>query len=157
VPQARITIVGSGPSKALQKRASDAVTITGYVTDVRPHVARGEVYVVPLLVGGGTRLKALEAMAMRKAIVTTGVGCEGIDLRQEESALFADSPEAFAAAVVRLFRDRELRVRLAERACELAVRNYGWRAIGDRLDAVCRSVTARQDGHERPIAVPHAV
>jgi sugar transferase (PEP-CTERM/EpsH1 system associated) len=157
VPQARITIVGSGPSMALQRRASDAVTITGYVTDVRPHVARGEVYVVPLLVGGGTRLKALEAMAMRKPIVTTGVGCEGIDLRQEESALFADSPEAFAGAVVRLFRDRDLRVRLAERAFALAVERYGWSSIGDRLDAVCRSVTSRRDAGDRPSAVPQAV
>jgi len=157
VPQATITVVGSGPSRALLKRASDRVTITGYVTDVRPHVARGQVYVVPLLVGGGTRLKALEAMAMKKPIVTTGVGCEGIDLRQEESALFADAPEAFAAAVVRLFRDRELRVRLAERARALAVESYGWSSIGDRLDAICRSVASRRDPQDRPGALPQAV
>jgi polysaccharide biosynthesis protein PslH len=65
VPDATLTIVGSGPSRALLRRASDRVRVTGYVEDVRPYVAQGQVYVVPLLVGGGTRLKALEAMAMR--------------------------------------------------------------------------------------------
>lgn len=146
VPQARITVVGSGPSKALLRRASDRVTITGYVKDVRPWVTRGQVYVVPLLVGGGTRLKALEAMAMKKPIVTTGVGCEGIDLRHEESALFADEPEAFAREVIRLFRSPDLRTRLAERAHGIAVQQYGWSAIGDRLDAVCRSAVALRRG-----------
>jgi glycosyltransferase involved in cell wall biosynthesis len=143
VPDARITIVGSGPSKALQRRASDRVVVTGYVPDVRPYVREGEVYVVPLLVGGGTRLKALEAMAMHTPIVTTSVGCEGIDLREGESALFADAPEAFAAAVVRLFRDRALRARLGARAGALAAERYGWQAIGDTLDAVLRRVAAR--------------
>jgi glycosyltransferase involved in cell wall biosynthesis len=142
VPQARLTIVGSGPSRALQRRASDRVTVTGYVKDVRPWVARGQVYVVPLLVGGGTRLKALEAMAMRKPIVTTSVGCEGIDLRHEESALFADEPEAFARSVIRLFRDPALRARLAQRAGAIASEAYGWGAIGGKLDAICRSVAA---------------
>ncbi len=142
VPDATLTIVGSGPSQALLRRATDRIAVTGYVKDVRPFVARGQVYVVPLLVGGGTRLKALEAMSMSKAIVTTSVGCEGIDLRHEVSALFADEPEAFAAAVVRLFRDEALRARLAERAAG-AAEAYGWRSIGERLDEVCRVVARR--------------
>lgn len=139
-PRATLTIVGSRPSAALQKRATEGVTITGYVEDVRPPVARGQVYVVPLLVGGGTRLKAVEAMSMKKAIVTTSVGCEGIDLRQEESALFADQPEAFANAVLRLFGDAPLRSRLAERAQAIAREHYGWDTIGTQLDVVCRSL-----------------
>lgn len=150
VPGATVTVVGSGPSRALQRRASDRVRVTGWVDDVRPHVARGEVYVVPLLVGGGTRLKALEAMAMAKPIVTTSVGCEGIDLRHEESALFADAPAAFAAAVVRLFRDDALRARLGQAALARAAATYGWRSIGDRLDAVCREAVARHGAAPRP-------
>lgn len=146
VPDATITVVGSGPSRALQRRASDRIRVTGYVPDVRPEVARGQVYVVPLLVGGGTRLKALEAMAMRKAIVTTSVGCEGIDLVHGESALFADTPEGLAQAVVRLFRDPALRARLAERAAALAAERYGWRSIGERLDGIARAVVARRAG-----------
>ena len=146
VPEARLTIVGSGASKAMQRRATDRVVVTGYVPDVRPYVAKGQVYVIPLLVGGGTRLKALEAMAMRKAIVTTSVGCEGIDLVQGESALFADTPEELAQAVIRLFREPELRARLAERAAALAAAKYGWGSIGDRLDAIARDVVARRQG-----------
>lgn len=144
VPEATITVVGSGPTRALLRRAGGPVTVTGYVKDVRPEVARGQVYVVPLLVGGGTRLKALEAMAMRKAIVTTSVGCEGIDLVPGESALFADTPEGLAAAVVRLFRDPALRDRLAGKAAALAAERYGWRAIGERLDAIATAVVARR-------------
>jgi glycosyltransferase involved in cell wall biosynthesis len=144
VPEATLTIVGSGASKALQRRATDRITVTGYVEDVRPYVARGQVYVIPLLVGGGTRLKVLEAMAMRKPIVTTSVGCEGIDLVQGESALFSDTPEGLAEAVVRLFRDPALRARLADRAAALAAAQYGWSSIGDRLDAVARQVVARR-------------
>lgn len=143
VPDAKLTIVGSGPSRALLRRASDRVRVTGYVEDVRPYVAQGQVYVVPLLVGGGTRLKALEAMAMRKAIVTTSVGCEGIDLVHERSALFADDPEAFAREVVRLFRDDALRDRIAASAAALATAKYGWSAIGDTLDGICRGVVGQ--------------
>jgi len=148
VPEATLTIVGSGVSRALQRRATDRVIVTGYVPDVRPYVARGQVYVIPLLVGGGTRLKALEAMAMRKPIVTTSVGCEGIDLVQGESALFADPPEELAQAVIRLFREPELRARLAERAAALAADKYGWSSIGDKLDLICHAVVAGR----RPVA-----
>lgn len=149
-PRATLTVVGSRPSAALQRRAGGGVTVTGYVEDVRPPVAHGQVYVVPLLVGGGTRLKAVEAMSMRKAIVTTSVGCEGIDLRQEESALFADEPEDFAAAVVRLFGDAGLRARLAERAQSIARAHYGWDTIGSELDAVCRSLVPGPAGAAVP-------
>jgi polysaccharide biosynthesis protein PslH len=145
VPEATLTIVGSGVSRSIQRRATDRITVTGYVPDVRPYVARGQVYVIPLLVGGGTRLKALEAMAMRKAIVTTSVGCEGIDLVHEESALFADTPEGLAQAVIRLFREPDLRARLAERAAALAAAKYGWRSIGETLDAIARDVVARRE------------
>jgi glycosyltransferase involved in cell wall biosynthesis len=145
VPDATVTVVGSHVPKALLARASAEVIITGRVEDIRPYVARGQVYVVPLLVGGGTRLKALEAMSMKKAIVTTSVGCEGIELRQEESALFEDAPEAFARAVIRLFHDRDLRVRLGANAHALATERYGWSSIGESLDAVVRSVVGRRD------------
>lgn len=138
VPEARLDVVGARPARWLQRRATDRITVTGRVPDVRPWVRRAEVYVVPLLVGGGTRLKALEAMAMAKPIVTTSVGCEGIGLAEGRSALFADTPAAFAAAVVRTLRDAPLRARLAAEGRALAERTFGWGAIGERLDAACR-------------------
>jgi glycosyltransferase involved in cell wall biosynthesis len=97
--------VGKSPTRQLRARASENVIVTGFVDDVRPYMARAQVFVIPLLAGGGIRGKALEAMAMKRPIVTTTIGVEGIHLRHEESALFADTPDAFAKAVVRLFRD----------------------------------------------------
>ena len=134
VPGAKITIVGAFPSKALLRRQSSSVEITGYVTDVRPYIARSEVYVIPLLVGGGTRLKALEAMAMKKPIVSTSIGCEGIHVVDGQSVLFGDTPETFADQVIRLFEDADLRQRLASAAHGLVVGTYGWRSVGKRLE-----------------------
>jgi glycosyltransferase involved in cell wall biosynthesis len=105
-------------------------------------MARGQVFVIPLKAGGGIRGKALEAMAMKRPIVTTTIGVEGIYLRHEESALFADEPEAFANAVVRLLRDPGLRDRLASNAFATVQQSYNWEAKGRELNALLRSVVA---------------
>jgi len=139
-PQSRIYVVGKNPTRQLLARASDKVIVTGFVDDVRPYMARAQVFVIPLLAGGGIRGKALEAMAMKRPIVTTTIGVEGIHLRHEESALFADTPEAFANAVVKLFRDPGLRERLAGNAFETVQRSYNWEAKGKQLDGLLRSV-----------------
>lgn len=141
-PEARIVIVGANPSKNLLRRASKSIIITGYVDDVRPYIARSEVYVIPLRIGGGTRLKALEAMAMKKPIVSTRLGCEGIDLRHEESVLFADEPKEFARMVIRMFGDAALRARLTKNAYDRAVTQHGWQAIGKDLEHVHQSLVA---------------
>jgi len=142
--QARIYVVGKSPSRALRARASENVIVTGFVEDVRPYMARAQVFVIPLLAGGGIRGKALEAMAMRRPIVTTTIGVEGIDLRHEHSALVADTPEAFAKAVVRLFGDSGLRERLAQNAFATVQRSYNWEAKGKELDGLLRSVARGQ-------------
>jgi glycosyltransferase involved in cell wall biosynthesis len=139
-PQARIYVVGKSPTRSLLARASENVIVTGFVDDVRPYMARAQVFVIPLLAGGGIRGKALEAMAMKKPIVTTTIGVEGIRLRDEESALFADTPEGFANAVVRLFRDAGLRERLAGSAFAAVERFYHWEAKGKELDGLLRAV-----------------
>jgi len=139
-PQARIYIVGKNPPRQLLARASASVIVTGFVTDVRPYMARAQVFVIPLLAGGGIRGKALEAMAMKRPIVTTTIGVEGIHLRDEESVLFADTPDAFAKAVARLFRDPALRERLADNAFATVQRSYNWEAKGKELDGLLRSV-----------------
>jgi glycosyltransferase involved in cell wall biosynthesis len=139
-PTARIAAVGALPPKSLQRRASSNVVVTGWVDDVKPYFARGQVFVIPLLVGGGIRGKALEAMAMKRPIVTTTVGCEGINLKHEESALFADTPKDFASAVVRLFNDADLRTRLTEKAYQNVVEGYSWDSNGLALERVYQSL-----------------
>jgi glycosyltransferase involved in cell wall biosynthesis len=106
------------------------VELTGYVPDVRPYLRDAACVVVPLRVGGGTRLKILDAWAMGKAVVSTSVGCEGLEVRPGENILVADTPEAFADAVLSLLRDRELRRRLGRGGRATVEARYAWDAVG---------------------------
>jgi glycosyltransferase involved in cell wall biosynthesis len=155
-PQARIYVVGKSPPRQLLARASENVIVTGFVEDVRPYMARGQVFIIPLLAGGGIRGKALEAMAMKRPIVTTTLGVEGIHLRNEESALYADEPEAFAKAVVRLLRDPGLGERLAAKAFATVQQSYNWEAKGRELNALLRSVVAARAAKARLGSAPAA-
>ncbi len=135
-PDARFLIVGQNPHARLGALAGDpAVKLTGRVPDVRPYMAAAAVYVVPMRIGGGTRLKVLEAMAMGKAIVSTSLGCEGYPVRDGVELLIADSPAEFARAVVALLRDPARRLQLGRAAREFALSRYDWRAIVPRLEA----------------------
>ncbi len=136
VPQVKLYVVGKNPPDEITRRASQNVVVTGTVPDVRPYVWRSSVYVVPLRMGGGTRLKVAEALAMRKPMVSTRIGCEGIDLQDGESALMADSPQDFADAVVRLLGDKALRQKLAENGAKVAAQKYDWNVIGQTLEAI---------------------
>ena len=138
VPGARVSIVGAKPSVRVTRCASPSVEVTGFVDDIRPYLARAQVAIVPLWIGGGTRLKALEAVAMKKPIVATSVGCEGINFTDGEDILIADDAVAFAKAVVRLFRDPCLRESLAETAYKNLLPSYRWEAIGGKLDEAYR-------------------
>jgi glycosyltransferase involved in cell wall biosynthesis len=130
---ARLQVIGHRGDMQAPAAVAEAVEFTGFVDDLRPLVRDAAVYVVPLRAGSGTRLKILEAMAMGKAIVSTRIGAEGIGLRHEETALLADTPEDFTAAVCRLLGDAPLRQRLGAAARRAAERDYGWDAIGARL------------------------
>ena len=106
-PEATFTVVGRAPTPAVRRLAAEhRITVTGRVDDVRPYVSDAAVYVVPLRIGGGTRLKIFEAMAMGKAVVSTTVGAEGLPVENGEHLLLADEPHVFARSVVRLLRDR---------------------------------------------------
>ena len=136
VPQVKLYVVGKNPPSAITRRASERIVVTGTVPDVRPFVWRSSIYVVPLRMGGGTRLKVAEALAMKKPIVSTRIGCEGIDVKDGESVLIADSPQPFADAVVRLLRDAALRHMLSENGHEIAKEKYDWNVIGETLEAI---------------------
>ncbi len=143
VPSAKIYIVGSQPMPELMRRASENIIITGTVDDVRPYVWRSSVYVVPLRMGSGTRLKVLEAMAMKIPIVTTGIGSEGIDVHNGETALISDDPSEFADSVVRLLHDHDLRRRLSEAGHDLMKSKYEWSVIGENIDALYGKFTGK--------------
>jgi len=106
------------------------VELTGYVTDVRSYVTRARCYIVPLRVGGGSRLKILDAWAMGVAVVSTSVGCAGLAAAHERNILIADTPQEFAAAVVRVLDDDELRTRLGTNGRALVEQAYSWPVIG---------------------------
>lgn len=143
-PDVRFFAVGQDPPKDLHARAArdPRVVVTGYVTDVRPLIHHAAVYVVPLRVGGGTRLKVLDAMASGKAIVSTSIGCEGIEVRPGEHIAIGDTPEAFARETVQLLRDGDARRALGCAARRLAEERYSWRIVGDQLLAAYEAATA---------------
>jgi glycosyltransferase involved in cell wall biosynthesis len=99
------------------------------VDDVRPHIAAGDVYIVPLRIGGGTRLKIFEAMSMSRAVVSTTVGAEGLPVTPGRDIMVADTPERFAEAVVHLIRDVDARRRIESAARQLVVDRYDWAAV----------------------------
>ncbi len=146
-PQTRFWVVGKDPHPRLAPLAEDpAVVLTGWVQDVRPYIAAAGVYVIPLRIGGGTRLKVLEAMAMGKAIVSTALGCEGFDLTPGQELLVADPPAKFAAAVLSLLRQPERRRELGQNARHYAGSQYDWRHIVPKLaTAFDATQTQRRD------------
>ncbi len=128
-----LTIVGQNPSRAVLRKRSDHVRVTGYVHDVRPYLEGAEVFIAPLYAGGGTRLKILEAMAMGTPVVSTSIGCEGLPVSHGEHLLVADSPDEFADSILKLFRDPRLRATLAARGLETVRNGFGWERIGSDL------------------------
>jgi sugar transferase (PEP-CTERM/EpsH1 system associated) len=138
MPEVRFYIVGRSPHQRVLRLAEDpAVTVTGYVDDVRSYIASGWVYVVPLRIGGGTRLKVLEAMAMGKPVVSTSLGCEGFEgLVPGQHLSLADTPADFAQRVIELLDDTSRRQRLGQAARRFVEERYDWRLIVPKLEQV---------------------
>ena len=116
--------------------------VTGFVDDIRPYVHQAAAYVVPLRIGGGTRIKIFEAMAMGMPVVSTAIGAEGLPVQHGENVLLADDPAAFAAETVRVLQDGPLRRRLGLAARELVQSRYSWAAVTDILDRVVEKLAA---------------
>ena len=128
-----LDIVGLAPPPAIQALATGGARVSGTVPDVRPYLREAAVYVVPLRIGGGSRLKILEAFAMGVPVVSTSVGCEGLGVEHEKQLLVAETPEAFAQAVARLAGDGRLRETLTRQAWLHVQEYHGWEAIGRKL------------------------
>jgi polysaccharide biosynthesis protein PslH len=143
VPDARLLVVGRDPPESVRRLASDRIEVTGVVADVRPYFARATAVVVPLLSGGGTRMKILEAFAAGRAVVSTSIGAEGLEVSPGKHLLIADGAAAFGEKTRQLVDDGELRTALAAEARTLVEERYDWCALGDRLEETLRRAAER--------------
>jgi sugar transferase (PEP-CTERM/EpsH1 system associated) len=132
-PELRLVIVGAQPPDSIRALASDSVVVTGTVEDVRPYYHNALISVVPLRVGGGTRLKVLEAMAAGTPVVSTSLGAEGLAVTHGKDILIADSPEAMADAVVSMQADSPQQHELITNARRLVQTRYDWNVVGEIL------------------------
>ena len=143
VPGVTLAVVGRNPSARLKDAGKAAgVEVTGTVADVRPHVAEASVYVVPLRIGGGTRLKIFEALAMGKAVVATTIGAEGLPIVPGEHYIQADDAGAFARAVVELLENPDRRRALGGAGRRLVEARYSWEQVGRQFESLCEEIVA---------------
>ncbi len=150
IPDATLTVVGRNPSPALLSLADsdNSITVTGRVPDVRPFMNRASVYVVPIRIGGGTRLKIYEAMAMGLPVVSTVVGAEGLDIEDGRDILLRDDPIAFSDAIVSVLRDRELASRIGRCAASRVQVNNSWQRVTADFTRSC--YLAMGEEYEKP-------
>jgi glycosyltransferase involved in cell wall biosynthesis len=139
-PSARLYVVGEQPSPELRKRESGSVTVTGWVEDLEPYLDRATVVAAPLRFGGGTRVKVLEALAAGKAVVASRLAVAGIEVRDREHLLIADTAEDTARAIVHLFSDPSERARLADAAFQWARQNLAPERSADAYVALYRGL-----------------
>jgi sugar transferase (PEP-CTERM/EpsH1 system associated) len=134
IPSLKLFIVGHEPAPEIRKLAErENVVVTGYVDDVTTYYRLSQVTIVPLRGGGGTRLKILESMALGRPVVSTTLGCEGLDVTHKENIMIADTPSEFAECVVQLLTDKELKDRMVYNARHLVETYYDWKTISRRL------------------------
>lgn len=133
-PFAKLYIVGKNPPPKILALRCESIIVTGFVEDVRPYISKASVFVVPLRVGGGMRIKILEAFSMAKAVVSTSIGCEGIDVENGKDIYIEDNEDKFAKRVVELMRDREKRSEIGRNAFELVKTKYTWETVSELIE-----------------------
>ena len=150
VPDLTLTVVGRDPYPALVElsKRDPSVIVTGRVEDVRPYMDQAAAYIVPLRIGGGTRLKIYEAMAMEKAIVSTSIGAEGLPVTEGTEIVLADTPESFADAVVKLLKDRNLADEIGQRAAARVRKDFGWDTVADSFAGICERAISHKEAQE---------
>ena len=136
MPDAQLRVVGRHPPESLTRRGVPGVTFTGFVDDVRDHVRDAQAFIIPLRVGGGTRIKAFEAMAMGLPVISTRIGIEGLDVVDGRHFLCADGPDALADATLRLLSDAGLGLQLSRAARELVEARFGHRVAADVFGSI---------------------
>jgi glycosyltransferase involved in cell wall biosynthesis len=150
-PNAELLIVGQGSPQALDQLRRPGVIATGRVPDLTPYLAEAEVSVIPLRIGGGTRLKLVEAMSMGKAVVSTSLGAEGIDALHGTHVMLADEPASFAEAVSQLLDSADVRHRLGRQARALAMEKYSWSRSAQLMEDLHRDVVPGRGAGRLPM------
>ena len=145
VPEVSLTVVGRNPTRRIKALgdSNPQIKVTGRVDDVRPYMSRAGAYIVPLRIGGGTRLKVYEAMSMAMPLISTSIGAEGLPLEDGKVALLADNPDSFAKAVIRVLTDRKFADQMGRDARRFVTENFGWRRAAERFAEICRQAAER--------------
>ena len=148
VPGVTLTVVGRDPYPALLElsKRDPSVIVTGRVDDVRPYMEEAAIYIVPLRIGGGTRLKIYEAMAMEKPIVSTSIGAEGLPVTDGKEIVLADTPELFADAVVKLLKDPRVADEIGQCAAARVRKEFGWESVSDCFASICERYLSSNRG-----------
>lgn len=152
-PDARLTIVGRNPPAALVDKArarSFKWQFTGFVDDVRPFIRDADLYIVPLRVGGGTRIKIYEAMAMRRPVVSTSIGVEGLPIATGDHYRQADTAAAFAEAVLQLLAAPAEAAEMAENAYDFILKRYSTRRVARAFEDICKGTVGANRASEQP-------
>ena len=146
VPEVTLTVVGRNPSPELLKLADldRSIIVTGRVEDVRPYIESAAIYVVPLRIGGGTRLKIYESMAMGKPVVSTTIGAEGLPVTAGKDILIADTAADFAASIIYLLQNPKISREIAATAEAKVREKFGWPTVAKRFSEICEKTVARK-------------
>lgn len=144
VPDVSLTVVGRNPPPRISAlNGAGGVEVTGSVPDVRPYLNRAQVFVVPIRIGGGTRLKIYEAMSMRRAVVSTPIGAEGLPVTNDVHVRLRETPHKFANAIVELLKNESLRNEIAGTGCSMVRGNFGWDGVARNFSEMCLATIKR--------------
>ncbi len=148
VPEATLTVVGKNPPKdffQFAEAAAGKITITGYVPELEPYLQKAALTVVPVLAGGGMRVRILEAFSRAMPVVTTTIGLEGIDAQPGKDVLVADQAKDFAQAVIQLLNDPTLQEQLAQNGRDLAIQHYDWQVVFRKIETLYNQLQHQSD------------
>lgn len=141
IPEVKLYLVGRNPTQEIVNLKRDhSVTVTGYVNDLRPYLARSSIFVAPMVLGTGIKNKVLEAMSMGKCVVTTSIGAQGIEAVPGRDIVLTDNPKNFGNLCIRLLRNRSLRKELGNNARRIIENEYSWEKITGRLEQILQAL-----------------
>jgi glycosyltransferase involved in cell wall biosynthesis len=141
-PEAKLTLTGRSDGVDTRALAQPGVELLGEVPDIRPHIGRAGVVVVPVRIGGGTRLKVVEGLAMGKPMVSTTLGCEGVAVRDGEHLLIADDTSTFASRIFEVFDNPALGDALGQAGRGLVETRYSWELAAEQLESLYGQIGA---------------